>query len=129
MNDKQEDYPDFVDEKLFKRSQKEALQIEWSPLWEKRSDDNKIEYLKKLSSSYNHACVLLQKEKDILNAECFNLKAELDVCLLKSTQSQVFIRNQLNRENKTQQKLLQENIRLRDDIKDLERQIKELKGE
>ena len=113
-----EEHPDFVDER-FKRYSQGAKRIEFSAEWWARSDKDKIEYLIKLASSSNHAAVQIQKERNELNAILFIKENQLVACVKDRTQDRAMIQKQLLAENETKEALLQENQRLRAEIKRL----------
>lgn len=91
--------PDFVDEKIFKRHSKDAKQIEFGAEFEKRSDKDKIKYLKKLASSLNHAVMLIQDERNKLNDLLFLKESLLINCKNDRTKDQLIIQRQLRAEN------------------------------
>lgn len=119
MNDKIE-YPDFVNEQLFKRYSIGAERIQFGDAWKARPDEDKIEYLIKLASSLNQAAVKIQEERNKLNAILFTKENQLVACNKGRTQDREMIQKQLLRENETKEKLIQENQSLRAEIKRLE---------
>jgi len=108
---------DFVNEE-FKRTKTRAPRLQFSKkFWDGKSDAEKIEYLIKLASSYHHSAITLQKANDEMNKLLFEKESLIEKLQKQSVIDRNMIHQQLERENKKQQELLEENIRLRDEIK------------
>lgn len=124
MNNKNEieefkNAPDLVDELTIKRHSKDAKQIQFGDQFDERPKSDQIKYLKKLTSSLNHAVILIQKERNELNTICFLKEAQLVKCQKQLASNQAMIQKQLMAHNQVKESLLSENQNLYAEIKKL----------
>lgn len=94
---------------VYKRNVKRAPMIKRSAEFYKRPIEEQLAYWHKLASSLNDACQQIQKERDELNAILFSKEAQLTQLKKQVEADRMMIHNQLDRENKRYQKLLEEN--------------------
>jgi hypothetical protein len=117
---KEEDFvaEDFVAEDWMRESRNVPL-IELGDKWKVRSPEEKIKYLIKLASSLNHACQLIQKERNELNELCAKKEAQIEKLHETRLADRKMIHTQIEAENQKQQILLEENQRLHAEIEQL----------
>lgn len=120
--------PDFVSD-LFKRESKQCPQIEFSVEFEARPAQDKIKYLKSLASSCNWAAAKIQDERDKLNKLLFDKEALVTQLHEKLEADRQMINKTLMRINGEKQKLTDENQSLYAEIKQLQKQLEELRGD
>jgi hypothetical protein len=104
----------------FKRRSKNVPLIQMGVEFEKRSEKDKLMYFWKLASSLDYAAKQIQKERNELNTLLFKKEKQLTAYKKQLAQDRQMIQKQLMAENKTKQKLLDENQELRLEIKRLE---------
>jgi predicted nucleic acid-binding Zn-ribbon protein len=106
---------------LFKRTTgNNAKKITLSPEFYARPLKDQVNYLIKLASSLNHAAQQIQEERDELSKLLFQKDGQLVKYQKQLGQDRGMIQQQLVRENQKRQELLEENQRLRAEIKRLE---------
>ena len=96
--------------------------IMWSDEWEARTDQSKIDYLKKLCSAQNSALETLQNERDDVLKAFEKQEVKLKDAAVKSVGQGNLLEVQLNRLNKEKQELNELIVEVTDENRKLKKE-------
>jgi hypothetical protein len=123
INKKNGEDEDFVSEDFVRHERSKPKLIKFGSKWDERPDKSKIEYLHKLASSLNESNERMQKELNEANELLFEKESQLTRLNQSQRIDRQMIHRRLAAENAEKQKLLEENVSLRKEIKSLTAQI------
>ena len=91
-----------LDDKIIERNPPE---IKWGKLFLEFNDQEKIQYLKNLASTMNHAAYLIQKERDELNKLCALKEAQIEKAKKAMDDNLHMVDQQIREINEERQKM------------------------
>jgi len=113
----------------FVRATKNAPLIEMSEQFKKRSIRDRMRYWHKLASALNDSCQKIQAERDELNGLCAQKERQITQLEEERQRERTMIQQSLARIDKEKQDLTNENQGLYAEIKQLTKQLKELRDD
>ncbi len=94
--------------------------ISWGPIYQGKSDREKIIYLEKLSEAMNHAAFLIQNERNELTELCALKEAQLETLTKAMEANNEMIQQEVTRMNADRQNYNQAIKELNEKVRELE---------
>ena len=111
------------EEVIRKRVSKDAPPISWTGEFDDLPQEKKIIYLKKLTSSLNHALDLMQEERNELAQVVKNQEATIENIETKLSVQASIMQQQLMNDNAEKEVMKQEAVKLKGELKKLKKDL------
>ena len=77
--------------------------IKWGPIYQSKTDEEKVRYLEKLAATMNHAAHLIQSERDQLGKLCERKEAQIESMKRSLDSNNTMIQAEITRMNAERQ--------------------------